>query len=166
MFYLAVVFEKSNIVAGSLDPENPAQLVVHLDRIAPHVMLDSGPFDAGMKVVADLSLEAFVELATEEGRHALRLDRVDCRTDQFLVHRSQILDAGKDDVSGILHLHQAPVVTGLEVRQDWAQPSSNPVQGAVQGLSSQAVGQSLSSGEVLDLDEDVVDQPVANPLLA
>src|SRR6185436_20308746 len=66
----------------------------------------------------------------------------------------------------ILHLHQAPVVTAREVRQDRAQPSSDPVQDAVQGLGAQAVGHLLGAAEVLDLDEDVSDQSVADSLPA
>ena len=46
VFHLAVVLEEGNIVGGGFDAQDATKLVVHLDRVLAHPMLDTDPFDA------------------------------------------------------------------------------------------------------------------------
>ena len=57
------------------------------------------------------------------------------------------------------------MVAGLEVMQDGTQPFGSPIQGPMQRIHPQAVSERLRLGEVLNPEEDIVDQTVADPFL-
>ena len=75
MFHHAVVLRKGDIIAGRLDAQNEAELVVYLDCRRPHVVLETAPFDAGVVPAPKLILILAAQLAHQEHRHVLRFHR-------------------------------------------------------------------------------------------
>ena len=98
MFHLPVVLEKSDIIAGRLDPQDEGKLVIHLDRRRSHVVLDPRSFDPGVKVVADLPLVIVREFSAQEGGDVLTLDCVDGGPDERLVDWLQFGLSAEDQI--------------------------------------------------------------------
>src|ERR1051325_370855 len=162
VFHRAVVFEEGDVVGDGLDTQDMAELVVHLQRGAAHLVTDAGALDAGVEVVADLAEVARVELLAQEGGDVLGADGVDGGADQVVVEGSQVLAALEDDVGGVLDLHDAPVVAGRELGGRRAELVREAVELAMQGQRLQPVGDLLRSREVVDVDERVVEELVAD----
>ncbi len=121
------------------------------------MMADARPFDTGVKVIAGLSGEARVELASQKGGHVVGLDGVDDRADQWLIEGLQVLAGPKDDVRGVFKLHEAPVNAGAELADDGTQFASVLIESAVELLDLEAVHDCLGLGEVVDEIEIVVE---------
>src|SRR5439155_18930616 len=66
LFYLAVVREKGDVVDGGLDPQDEAELVIHLQAHRPHGVFDSCPFDTQVEAVPQLVLIVPVQLLAQE----------------------------------------------------------------------------------------------------
>src|SRR3990172_9060025 len=164
MFHPAVVFEKGDIIHRGLDAQHRAVFVVHLEGGGSEVMADAGSLNAGVKVIAGLSREARVELEPQKHGHVLGLHRVDGGANQRLVEELQVLAGPKDDVGGILDLHQTPVNARAELPDDWTQFASVLIESAVELLDVEAVHDRLGLGEVVDAYEGVVLQGVADAL--
>src|SRR5690606_21806010 len=79
--------------------------------------------------------------------------------------RSEILLSSKDDIRGVFDLHQAPVVRHAELASDRTIAPGEPVEGAMQVADGEVIGDPLGGGEVVELHECVVEQPVADPRL-
>jgi hypothetical protein len=67
----ATDFELIGVIDDGLDPQDTAVLVVHLDPVALHPVLDAGAGPAPLPVGEDVAREAAVELAAEEGEPVL-----------------------------------------------------------------------------------------------
>ncbi len=79
VFHLAVVLEKSDIVGCGFDPQDAAELVVHLDGCGPHVVTNSRAQDACIEVVAGLDAYACRKTSsTRPSRHYAQ-SRAMCR---------------------------------------------------------------------------------------
>lgn len=89
-------------------------------------------------------------------------DGVDRGAHQVVVEGREVFAALEYDVGGVLELHEAPVVAGRELGGGRTEMAGIPVELAVEGLGFQPVGDPLGQLEVLDLDERVVDEPVAD----
>ena len=109
LFHRAVVFEKGHIVHRGLDSEDRAELVVHLDGSAIHVMLDAGALDAGREAAAQLLGKARIKAPSEKVRHLLGLDRENRRAADRLIQGRERGSILEHDVGGELRLHDAPV---------------------------------------------------------
>ena len=151
-----MVSEERHVVGGGLDAQDQSQLVIHLDGNPTHVVLDSGPFDAGVEVVADLPLVVAVEPAPQERRDMLGLDCVDGGSDERLVQGSQVVLALEDDVGGVFHLHETPVVARAEALNYGAEHPGEADQPVMKAVDSEGIGKFLRPAEILDVDEDVV----------
>src|SRR5882724_772676 len=158
MFHPSVVPKNSDVVGRGLQTQHPAQLVIHLDRQAPHVVLDAGALNARVKIVADLAFVSGVQLAAQKGRDILGLDGMHSRSHQNLVEGLEIRRPLEDDVGGVLHLHQAPVVTLPEVNQHRTVLPGEAIQSAVQDIDAKMIGQLLRLTQILEVDKDVVHQ--------
>ncbi len=88
MFYLTVVLEKGNVIDCGLNAENEGEFVVHFDGSGPHGMLDAGPLEARVEIVADLILVVLLKFLAEESGNVLRLHGVDGGTGQMVVNGS------------------------------------------------------------------------------
>src|SRR5436309_1894657 len=157
MFYLTVVLEKGNVIGRRLDPQNQAELVVHLDGYRTHVMLDAGSLDPRVEVVAHLVLVIPSQLSAKKGRDVLRLHRVNRGSCQGLVNLLQIALPGKNDICRVLRLHEAPMILHVEMLNDGAEVLSKLVQGPMQSLNIQFGRQSLGLFPVGDRAKGIVD---------
>jgi len=156
MFHPAVVTKERDVVDGRLDAQDQGLLIIELEGHRSHVVLQTGPFDPRMDVIAQLILVVPGELAAQKGSDVIRLDRVDGRTDQGLVERPQVLLTVEDEVGGVLDLHQAPVVGGGKASGDWAVLGREGVEGAVQALDGEGIGQRLRPHAVAEHAERIV----------
>ncbi|MCZ2074887.1 MAG: hypothetical protein LC130_07785 [Bryobacterales bacterium] len=160
------VLEKGQIVDRGLDPEKEAELVVEFQRHRSHHVFDPGALNANVKPVAHLTFVLGVELAAQEGGDVVRLDRVDCGPRQVAVDGSQIGLPPEDDVGGVLALVHAPVIGHAESAVNRAIGLGKLVQLAVQSLDLPAVGDLLGSCPIRNFDKRVVDEFIADLLLA
>lgn len=113
--------EGGHVVGDGLDAQNRAELVVHLQGHAAHFVADAGSLDAGAEIVADLAEVAGVELLAEKGGDVLDPNGMDGGADEVIVKRCQVLLSAKGEIGGVLHLHQAPMIAGGELRSGRAE---------------------------------------------
>ncbi len=73
MFYRPVVPKEGDIIYGSLDSEDEAEFVVHLDGNRAHRVLDPGSLNSGVELISHLPFIALVELSSKEGGDILFL---------------------------------------------------------------------------------------------
>jgi hypothetical protein len=110
MFYLAVVIESGDVVGGSLDAQNQAEFVVDLDRGFAEAVLDTGTLDPGCEVTADLLGELGSDLVAEEGGDVFGLNGEDGLPRQLFVEGFEDGLRAEHQISGVLDLHETPVV--------------------------------------------------------
>jgi len=120
MFHVAVVLEEGDVVGGGFDAQDAAEFVVHFDRSRAHVRADSGSLDAGIEIVAELSAEVAREAPTEKSSDVLGLHGVNGGAADGLVQRGQRVPIAKDNIRGVLDLHDAPVVADAQLLDDGA----------------------------------------------
>jgi len=158
VFHSSVVLEKTDIINRYLDAQDDGQFVIHLDRDRSHGVLDSSPFDSGVKVIPDLPLVSASELPSQKGSDLLGLHGVDGRTRDGFVERTQITLIFEDHIKGKLDLHQRPMVSRGEMPDHWAEFSCHLVQPPVEPFDIESIGQLLGLGKVLDLDKDILQE--------
>jgi hypothetical protein len=124
---------------------------------------DAGALDAGVEVVAHFALIARIELPAQEGGDVLGTDEVNGAADQVIVKGSQVVATLEDDVGGVLDLHDAPVIAGRERGGRRAELANEVVELAVQRGGFQPDRDPLGEREVIDADEGVVHELIANP---
>ena len=165
LFYLAVVFEKGDIVGGGFDAQDKAEFVVHLDRDRPHIVLDAGSFDSDVEIVPHLVLVIAVELAAKECSDVVRLDSVDCRASESAVYVLQCALPEEHDIGSVLGLHQAPVILEPKMSNDGTEVAGEPVQKLVNRSPVQLVGKMLSFMPVVNGGKGVVQQREFDPFV-
>ena len=156
VFHHPVVAKEGDVVDRRLDAQDQALLVVELDGHWPHVVLETGALDPSVEVVAEFIPVVAGELAPEEGGDVVRLDRVDGSADQGVIQGMQIGLAMEDDIGGVLHLHDAPVVGGAELAGYRAVAGGEAIQGMMEPLDGKDVGEGPGSGPIGDAGEGVV----------
>ena len=164
VFYLPVVFEKTYIVDGRLNTQNDPQLVIQLNRHWPHVMLDPGPFDSSMEIIADLSLIGPVELPSQEGRYLLGFDGVDRGTGHRFIEGPQIALILKNHIGGKFGLHQGPMITRGEMPGHGTIPLCHLIQLPMQRFDLETIGELLGLREILHLDKGILQKTVGETL--
>jgi hypothetical protein len=107
---------------------------------------------------------ARVELLAQEGGDVLGADGVDGGADQVVVQGRQVVTAFEDDVGGVLDLRKTPVVAGAELGGRRAEAAREAVELAVQRQRLQVIRDLLCPREVVDLDERIVEELVADPM--
>src|SRR3990172_2786048 len=159
VFHRPVVAKEGDVVHGRLDSQDQALLVVEFDGHWSHVVLEPGALNTSVEVVAQLIPVAASELASEEGGDVVGFDRVDGRANQGVIEGMQVGLAMEDDVGGVLNLHDTPVVRSAELAGDRAVAGGKVVQGPVEALDGEGVGQGLGTGEVRDAAKAVIQLP-------
>lgn len=157
VFHPSVVFEETDVVDRGLDSQDQAVLVVHLDRGLVHVVLDAGALNAGLEAVAHLPLVRAVEFASEEGRYVIGLYGAHGGAHEGLVDRGQFVLLAEDDVGGVFHLHQAPVIAAGKQGNGGAEAAGVLIEFAVEFLFVHDVGQCLRFRPVANFDKGVVE---------
>jgi len=94
-------------------------------------VLDSRSENAGIEVVSHVALGVTVELSAQEGGDVLRFHGVDGGVNERFVESTQVGLPSEDDVSGVLGLHDAPVVGKAELPEDRAEAMSVEIKDAV-----------------------------------
>ncbi len=156
MFHLSVVFKKTDVVNRCLNAQNDSQLVIHLNRNRTHMMFDSSSFDSGVEMIANLSLIASVKLSSQKGRDLLGLNSVDGRTGDRFIEGTQIALVLENHIRRKLDLHQCPMITRREMPDYRTKRFCHAIQSPVQESDLKIIGQLLGLGEILRLDEGIV----------
>jgi hypothetical protein len=160
VFHLPAVFEKAHIVDGRLNTQDDPQLVIHLNRHGPHVMLNPSPFDSSMEIIADLSLIGPVEFPSQEGRYLLGFDRVDRGTGHRFIERPQIALMLENHIGGELRLHQGPMITRGKMPDHGTIPLRHLIQSPMQRFDLEAIGELLGLREILHLHKGIFQKTV------
>ena len=84
------------------------------------MVLDASPEVAGLEIPAQLALIGSGAFSSQESRHVVGLHGMKRRANGVIVELSQVSFALEHDVSGILDLHQAPLIFALELLRDRA----------------------------------------------
>jgi len=129
------------------------------------VVLQTRPLDTGVEVVAQFILVVAGEFAAEKGGDVSGLDRVNRRADQGLVEGPQVLLTVEDEVGGVLHLHQAPMIGYAKVRPHGTVAGGEGIQGVVQPRDREGIGKRLRLGAVTEHAERIVERLDGDALL-
>ena len=127
-------------------------------------MLDAGALDPGGELRADLLRQQRRDLPAEERGDLLGLHVQHRLADQLLIERAERGGGAERQVGGVFHLHQAPVIGLPEHLGHRAAQLGIAVQGAVQLVRRQGVGQLLGARPVVDAHEGIVGHGVADAL--
>lgn len=166
MFHLPVVSEKTDIIEGGLNAQNDSQFVIHLNRNRAHMMFNASPFNSGVEIIADLSLVGPVKLSSQEGRHLLGFDSMDCRTDDCFVEGMEIALVFENHIGRELYLHQRPMVTRWKMPDHRAERFRHLIQPPMEGFDLEAISEVLGFGEILHLHKGILQKAVGEILLA
>jgi len=166
MFHLPVVFEKTNVIDRCFNAQNDPQFVIHLNRNWTHMMFNSSPFDSGMKIITNLSLIGSVKLSSQEGRNLLGFDSVDRRTGDRFIEGTQIALVFENHIRSKLDLHQCPMITRRKMPDHRTERFCYAIQSPVKESDLKIIGPLLGLGEILRLDESIVQKTIGKPLPA
>ena len=141
-------------------------LVVGLDPVAGHPVLEPPPLGAALGLGEDLGLEGGMELAPEEAQHVLGRQVGRGVTDQVRPHREQLGAGPEQHVGGHLGLVQHPVVAAeagpTDGGQQWVDAPGEGVEHPGPGPVGEAFAQLLGPLQVLDPQQGVVVTAVAD----
>jgi len=160
VFYLPVVFEKTDIVDRCLNAQNDPQLVIHFDRNRPHMMFNSSPFDSSVKIIADLSLIGPVKLPPQEGCYLLGFDGVDRGTGHRFIERTEVPLVFENHVGSKLDLHQGPMISRGKMPDHRTEHSCDAIQLPMERFDPEAVGELLGLREILHLDKSILQKTI------
>src|SRR3990172_5814836 len=118
MFYLAVVFEKGDVVDRGFDTKDERKLIVHFDRNRAHGVLDAGAFNADVEAVTHFVLIVAVELAAQERGDVVGLDGVNGGSGEIVVNGGQVGLPLEDHIGGVLGLVHTPIINDSEMLED------------------------------------------------
>ncbi len=156
MFYHAVVFEEGDVIDGGLDSKNETELIVHFNGNGTHAVFDPGSLDSCVEVIAHLTFIFIVKLSSEEGCDVVRLDGVDGGAGQMPIDGLEIFSVLEDDIGCILSLHNAPVITQIEVFDDRAESFCKKIEPCVKQIDLEGIAEALSLTEIRYLGEGVI----------
>ena len=162
VYYLAVVFEKGDVVGGCLDAQHDAVFIVHFNGGFSHVVLDACSLNAGMEIIAEFILVVGGKFAAQKGGDIVGLYCVGGGSDQFVIKRGEVFLAFENDVGGVFDLHEAPMVTTGELLEDGAIGLGGFVQEFVQSIRTNGIGEFLRRFGIFNVNKSVVEHFVAN----
>jgi len=128
------------------------------------VVLDASALDTGVEIVSRLVLEVGGEFFAQEGGDVVGLDGVNSRAYQARIQGCEVFLSGKDEVGGILDLHQAPMVGVGKFGQDRAIARDEGIEFSVQSLDREGIGELLGFLPIGDSQESVIQRREANAL--
>jgi hypothetical protein len=144
--------EVAMVVDDSLDAQDAAVLVVHLEPVPLHPVLHPGARPAPLPLVQDLPREAAVELAAEEREHVFGAQAEGGVLQEPGVELAQGGAAREEDVGRELGLMRRPVVAvaGQLVTQEGIHPTGKPVEDGWPLQRRAAIGDSLHAPGILE----------------
>ena len=156
MFHLAVVLESGDVVCGGLDTQDEAEFVVDLDRELTETMLDAGALDPRRELAADFLGELGSDLVAEEGGDVFGFDGEDGLAGQLFIQGFQDGLRAEHQISGVLDLHETPVVGLGEDVEHRTALLGIAIQDAMQVVGREGVGEGLRAFPVVDAQKGVV----------
>ncbi len=105
-----------------------------------------------------------MEFAAEKRADVVGFDGVDGGSREVVVNGSQICLSFEDRVGGVLGLVNTPMIGESKMLEDGTEAAGKLVQFPMKTSRLPAVGNRLSAFPIVDLDEGVVQQLVADPL--
>src|SRR5215468_6136078 len=163
MFYLPVVLESGDVVGGGLDAQDEGKFVVDLDRGFAEAMLDAGALDPGCELTGDLLGELGSNLVAEEGRYVFGFDGQDGLPGKLFIERLEDGLRAEHQISGVLDLHEAPVVGRSEDVEHRTTLLGIAIEDAVQLCGQELIGQRLRPLPVVDAHKGGVGKRKADP---
>jgi len=155
MFHPSVVSEGRDVIAVGLDTKNDAELIVQLDAVLAHVMAKAVPLNSCRELAAKFPFESWIQTAPEKHGQLIRFHSVGERADQFFVNGGEGLSVLEDDIRGVFGLHETPMNAGGEDPDGGTVFLHHTIQGLMQLLGVETVGQHLGLFEVLNVHEGV-----------
>src|SRR5512141_3203391 len=119
MMHLAVMLEKRNLVDCGLNAQDKTELIVHFDREWSHLMLDARAQPTLIEAITHLALVVAIEFATQKSGNICGFDRLSKGFQEMWVEGLQSLAVFEDQVGSVLGLHDAPVITQVQVCNYW-----------------------------------------------
>ena len=156
MFYQAVVLKSGDVVGGRLDAQDQSEFVVDLDRGFAETMLEAGTLDAGGKLAANLLGELGCDLMAKEGGHVFGFDRQDGLPGKLLIERLEDGLRAEHQISGVLDLHETPVVRLSEDVAHRTALLGIAIEDVMQVSGRELIGEGLRPRPVIDPQKGVV----------
>jgi len=160
---LAVVLESGDVVGGGLDAQDEAEFVIDLDRRSAETMLDAGSLDPRCELTTDLLGELGSDLVAEEGGDVFGFDSEDGLPGKLFIEGFQDGLRAEHQISGVLDLHETPMVGLSEDVEHRTALLGIAIQDAMQVVGREAIGEGLRARPVVDLQEGVVGKGETDP---
>ena len=125
-------------------------------------MANACTLNAGIEIVADLSLVVASEFTAQKSCYILRFNGMDRGVNDTLIQWQELSLAMKQDVGRIFDLHETPVVTVSEQPLNCAELLGPSLKSSVQLFGIKAIGQLLSFFEIIDRKESIIGHLVSN----
>ena len=158
------MLKKGDVVDGSFQTQDLAELVVHLQGDRTHEVLNPRAFDPRLKAAAHFPVVKGREFTTQEGGDVFGFDGVDGGTRQRFVERLKILPVTENEVGGILDLIETPVVSQAEAHDDRTVAAREGVEFSMQLFHAPAIGEALSAMPIGNLQEGIIEELIRDPL--
>ena len=162
LFHGTVGFKKRHVVGGAFDARHNGELVVELDAGRPHLVTNACTLNAGIEIVADLSLVVAGEFTAQKSCYILRFNGMDSGVNDVVIQWQELSLAMKQDIGRIFDLHETPVVTVSKQPLNRAELFGPAVKPSVQLFGIKAIRQFLSSLKIIDSKEGVIGHLVSN----
>jgi len=163
MFHRTVVFEKGHVIGGAFHTSNKPELVIELYSHWPHVVLNTCALDTGVKVVANFPLVVGGQLTSKESNNVFWLDSMDGSMGDGGIERLEISLSLEDNVGGIFHLHQTPMISRGKISSYRAILSGNFVEVLMEPTNIQCISQCLSTIKVGNVDKGIFQHGISDP---
>ena len=160
---LAVVLESGDVVGGGLDAQDEGEFVIDLDRRSAETMLDAGSLDPRCELTSDLLGELGSDLVAEEGGDVFGFDREDGLPGKLFIEGFQDGLRAEHQISGVLDLHETPMVGLSEDVEHRTALLGIAIQDAMQVVGREAIGEGLRARPVVDVQEGVVGKGETDP---
>ena len=157
------MLESGDVVGGGLDAQDEAEFVVDLDRRSAETMLDAGSLDPRCELTTDLLDELGSDLVAQEGGDVFGFDREDGLPGKLFIEGFQDGLRAEHQISGVLDLHETPMVGLSEDVEHRTALLGIAIQDAMQVVGREAIGEGLRARPVVDLQEGVVGKGETDP---
>jgi hypothetical protein len=126
-------------------------------------MLDAGAFDPRCELAADLLGELGSDLVAEEGGHVFGFDGQDGLPGKLFIERFQDGWRAEHQISGVLDLHETPVVGLSEDVEHRTALLGIVIENTMQVVGREAIREGLRALPVVDAQEGVVGKGETDP---
>jgi len=164
LFYRPVVLKKGDIRDRHLNAEDEPEFVIEFQAHRAHVVFEPGAFEAGGEGGPECLVIPPRQLAAQEGGHILGFDGMDGSPAQDLIEIRERVPTGKENVRGILHLHETPVILHAESPEDWTILGGKLVQGPMEQGHLPGISELLGAGKIGEHGEGIIRELVGDPL--